>query len=222
MKTELLTLSPQGFCEATNACREGRIFAERYKTMADVWDNCPRADWLVWILNALDAPTDDKAMRLFACWCARETPMRDGRKVWDLLTDERSRNAVTVAERYAKGLATEEELRAAYAAYAAYDDAYDDAYAAAYAADPASAYAASVPAAADTASAYAAYAAAVALRPVARAAAYDDAYAATYAAAYAAYAADTASAYAYADASNAARLAQANELRRVIPNPFRA
>ena len=53
-------------------------------------------------------------LRLFACWCVRETPLHDGRKVWDLLTDPRSRAAVETAERFARGEgATKKELAAA-------------------------------------------------------------------------------------------------------------
>ena len=48
---------------------------------------------------------DDKTLRLLACKCVRE--------VWHLLTDERSRRAVEVAEKYAVGEATDEELAAA-------------------------------------------------------------------------------------------------------------
>jgi len=51
--------------------------------------------------------------RLFACWCIRDTPLFDGGTVWNLLTDERSRNAVEIVERFVNGNATKEELAAA-------------------------------------------------------------------------------------------------------------
>jgi hypothetical protein len=68
---------------------------------------------------------NEKNLRLFACWCVRQ--------IWHLLTDERSRNAVTVAEKYANGEATQEELAAAgdAARAAALDAAGDAAMAAA-------------------------------------------------------------------------------------------
>ena len=56
---------------------------------------------------------DERTARLFACWCVRNTPLEDGRTVWDLLTDDRSRNAVKIAEQFANGKATKEELAAA-------------------------------------------------------------------------------------------------------------
>jgi len=116
METQLLKLNPVQFCKETNACADGEDFAAKHKTMAEVWDNCPKVDWLTWILDAIDAPHDEKAMRLFACWCVRNTPLEDGRKVWDLLTDDRSRNAVAVAERFANSEATGSELHSALAA----------------------------------------------------------------------------------------------------------
>ena len=67
---------------------------------------------------------DDKTLRLFACKCVR--------RVWHLLTDDRSRKAVEVAERYAIGEATDDELTSA--SSAAWSAARDAALAAARAA----------------------------------------------------------------------------------------
>ncbi len=53
---------------------------------------------------------NDKTLRLFACWCVRQ--------VWHLLNDERSKKAIEVAEEFADGKATQEELDAAWVAAA--------------------------------------------------------------------------------------------------------
>ena len=85
---------------------------------------------VLWMADA------ERELRLFACWCVRNTPLADGRVVWDLLTDKRSRTAVEVTELYADGLATNDEMDAAWAAAsdAASDAAWVTARAAAWAA----------------------------------------------------------------------------------------
>ena len=76
----------------------------------------------IWCLRAVEGK--DREIRLYAVWCARQ--------VQHLLTDQRSLDALDVAERYALGQATKEELTAA--RDAAWDAARDAAYTAAEAA----------------------------------------------------------------------------------------
>jgi hypothetical protein len=94
--------------------------------------------WVVCREDLIDA----KTLRLFAVWCARQ--------VEHLMTDNKSKQALDVAERFAHGKATSDELAcanvaAADAAYAG--DAAYAAYAATRAADAAAAYAAAADAA---------------------------------------------------------------------------
>ena len=77
-------------------------------------EDAPAEDLLWCVLR--EGVLDPINLRLAACAFVRRTPLADGRTVWDLLTDERSRNAVDIAERYARGAATDEELAAARAA----------------------------------------------------------------------------------------------------------
>ncbi len=56
---------------------------------------------------------NERTARLFICWCVRNTPLTDGRTVWNLLKDERSKKAVKIGERYAIGKATKKELATA-------------------------------------------------------------------------------------------------------------
>ena len=108
-------------------------------------------DDAIWCLRACDGI--DRQTRLYAVWCARQ--------VQHLMTDERSIAALDVAERFANGLATDEELAAARAAAwaaaeasawaAAWDAAWAAARDAAWAAAEASAWAAAWAAAWDAA-----------------------------------------------------------------------
>jgi sugar phosphate isomerase/epimerase len=92
------------FCDKHGACRDGRRWAlENCESMAEAWDTL-KPEWLIWVATRLGV-LDDRRLRLFACFCARQN--------WHSLTDERSRTAVEVAERFAAGLATSEELAAA-------------------------------------------------------------------------------------------------------------
>jgi hypothetical protein len=84
--------------------------------LSDVLDSNGLDDAL-WCLRCL--PEHDNLWRLYAVWCARQ--------VQHLMKDQRSIDAIDVAERYARGMATDAELAAAWAAAR---DAGEDAWAA--------------------------------------------------------------------------------------------
>ena len=108
------------FLKEYEACQDALAWLKgtNQPSLADAWKVCHRSDWMLWLLRTLRYK-DERTLRLIACSFVRETPLGDGRTVWDLLTDERSRKAVEVSERYVKGEADRAELRAAYAAAAA-------------------------------------------------------------------------------------------------------
>ena len=102
-----------------DACAEAIAWSEARADFAACYRDCANPEWLLWLLDHAGL-LDDRRARLYGCWCVRYTPLADGRVVWDLLTDERSRAAVEVAERYAVGEANDDELDAArYAAWTA-------------------------------------------------------------------------------------------------------
>ena len=123
------------FLESLNPCKKGMAEMSKAETLQNAWLTCQRSDWMLWALRNIGY-TDERTLRLYACACVRGTPLADGRTVWDLLTDARSKTAVEVAERFARGDATGQERHAAAAVFAAAyaAAAADDAAAAAYAA----------------------------------------------------------------------------------------
>jgi hypothetical protein len=188
------------FIREHNACREGARWALSISAdMSAVWDAMieqGKHDWLIWTATR-PGVFPDSTLRKLACRFVRETPLSDGRMVWDLLTDDRSRRAIEVAEAFANGKATESELSAAYAA----------AYSAACVAAEAAAYAAAYSAAC------------VAAEAAADAAAEAAAWAAACVAA-ARYTVDAARAAAFYDASADAKSAQVQMIAE-LGNPFK-
>jgi len=139
------------FCIEHRACKDGREWALAHcGTMADVWATA-KPEWVVWVATR-PGVLPDREIRLFAVFCARQ--------VEHLLTDQRSRDAIDVAEKFASGEATGCELTAAWTAAAARAADGAAAGAAAWAAAAAGAAAGAAARAADGAAAWAAAAAA--------------------------------------------------------------
>jgi hypothetical protein len=158
-----------------NACGEGMEWLAD-QTAEDAWATCQRGDWMLWAGSRCGV--DLQTITITKVKCAR--------LVQHLMQDQRSLDALDVAEQFALGNATREQLAAA---------AADAANAAADAANAANA-------AADADAADAAYAAAAYAANAANAAADADA-------ADAAYATDAANAASAASAANAAYAASA-------------
>ena len=110
--SDILTVAE--FCDRHDACKDGRDWAlANCRALDDVWATA-KPEWLVWVATR-PSVLDDRTLRLFAVYCARSVEY--------LLTDQRSRDAIDVAERFAHGEASREELAAAWAAARAADGA---------------------------------------------------------------------------------------------------
>src|SRR4051812_16199870 len=80
------------------------------------WENCDDPEQMLLFLGGSGMVAERKA-RLFAVACCR--------RPWDWMTDERSRNAILVTERWAEGQASPPEVEAA--RHLAWDVVLDDA-----------------------------------------------------------------------------------------------
>ena len=92
-----------------NACREAQEWADGQESYEQAWRICDRGDWMLWI--AAKQKVDIRVLTRAKVECAK--------LVEHLMIDPRSINALRVAERFADGHASEEELNDAYAAAAA-------------------------------------------------------------------------------------------------------
>ena len=146
MKRKGKTMKTKDFLKEHSACIGGAKWALSIGgDMTAVWDAMierGKHEWLLWTATRPNV-FPDAVLRKLACRFIRESPLSDGRKIWDLLTDERSQKAVEVDEAYSDGKATDRELQAAraaaFAAYSAADAAAEAAFAAYSAVDAASA-----------------------------------------------------------------------------------
>lgn len=98
-----------------NACSEAKTWAETQPDLATAWNNCARADWMLWL--AAKIGVDQKLVVLVACDCA-ETALAhtNNGDVWTaaLFT-------LHVTREWCAGRANLEDARAVQpAAYAAY------------------------------------------------------------------------------------------------------
>jgi len=98
-----------------NACNPAIEWAED-KTIEEVLRDSRRGDWLLWLAKKLDLPLNKLTLAKARC----------AKTVIHLIRDERSIDAVNIAERFGLDECTLEELNAAAdaAAYAAYAAAY--------------------------------------------------------------------------------------------------
>ena len=133
------------------ACEEAVEWVESHGgTPAECWNDCERGDWMAWLAAKTKSITRRQLVGALADCAALSLKYYEA----EYPEDKRVRECINTCRRYAKGEATDEELKeAAYTAYAAATAAAYTATAAAYAA----AYAAN-------AAAYAAYAAYAAAR----------------------------------------------------------
>jgi hypothetical protein len=103
-----------------HACREARTWANDYASLAEAWAACERGDWMLWLSGRVSGAPESEARKLLvlcACACAR-TALRH-------TTDARVVACIETAERWARGEASLDDVRAARrnayaAAYAAY------------------------------------------------------------------------------------------------------
>ena len=111
-----MDMTIEEFCDKHSACADGKEWALSCgaASMHELWRRKDlNPEWRLWIATQ-PGVFSEKELRLFGCWCVRQ--------IWPLLTDGRSRKAVDVAELFADGKATREELCAAGAAARAAQD----------------------------------------------------------------------------------------------------
>lgn len=99
--------------EKYDACEEGIKWFETQKSNKTAWQNCERADWMLWI--ATKSGVDEKKLIRVKALCVLS--------IKHLLRDKRSKEALITALSYSESRATKKELKAAHTAASAACDA---------------------------------------------------------------------------------------------------
>jgi hypothetical protein len=96
---------------AYDLCFPARVWlkANPDLSMPELWHACPDGLWLMWFLEEFDLLTRHQSVQLAVAF-VRETPLGDGRFVYDLLTDPRSTAAIEAAEAWLRGEIDDEKL----------------------------------------------------------------------------------------------------------------
>ena len=106
------------FCKKHEPCIDGAKWAKQYATLADVYDNCKRGDWLIWMLDKANKIELEQERLLAIEFAERVLPIFERR----YLNDDRPRKAIEAAKNSSNSRHTAyDAARAANAAYAAYD-----------------------------------------------------------------------------------------------------
>lgn len=92
------------FLEEHGAANDLLEFGSQCRSLIRLWDTCPRVDWLLWMLEALQF-TNRRELRLLACWQARQ--------FWNIMPGGACRRAVEQAEAFAREEITKTELTTA-------------------------------------------------------------------------------------------------------------
>ena len=125
-----MNISPREFCEIHHACLEGKDFALTHMTLADVFDNCQRGDWMMWMLRKAGKIDKKTAVKLACEFALRVLPIYEKK-----YSHKEPRQAIEAALAWIDDPTEEKRLvcknaaaaAAANAAYVAADAAYADA-----------------------------------------------------------------------------------------------
>jgi hypothetical protein len=79
---------------------EGLIQFTPIRSWAEIWSNCHDSRWLLWMLDWVSC--SEAKLRLFACWCARQS--------WRIVGEVIYQDMVEMAELFARGEAGRQEM----------------------------------------------------------------------------------------------------------------